>query len=87
VLPPVVVRPYVFTLAQRPAVAASSEVRESFWVSLDAFTAPGVYRDVTVTPHGLELVVPAYVLGARTVWGMTERILTPLLRLLGGPAT
>jgi hypothetical protein len=31
--------------------------------------------------------VPAYVLGPRTIWGMTERILTPLLGLLSGPGT
>lgn len=86
-LPPVVVRPFVFALTQRPALSGSDEVREAFWVGVGEFAAPGIYRDVTVTPHGSPLVVSAYVLGSRTIWGMTERILTPLLRLLGAGAT
>ena len=86
-LPPVVVRPFVFALPSHPAITTSSEAREAFWVGIDAFAAPGVYREVTVTPHGSPFVVSAYVLGARTIWGMTERILTPLLGMLGQQAT
>ncbi len=82
-LPPVVVRPYVFALPTRPSIMPSHEVREAFWVALADFGAPGTYRDVTVSPGGVTLTVPAYVLGPRrTIWGMTERILTPLLALL-----
>jgi 8-oxo-dGTP pyrophosphatase MutT (NUDIX family) len=85
-LPPVVVRPFVFTLPTRPPVAPSAEVREAFWVSVLELRAPGVHRDVTVNPRGLSFRVPAYVLGDRTIWGMTERILTPFLDLLDKPA-
>ncbi len=84
-LPPVVVRPFVFALPQRPPDTPSAEVKEAFWVGLHELRAPGVYREVTVRPHGLELVVSAYVLGGRTIWGMTERILTPLLDRLAQP--
>lgn len=86
-LPPVVVRPFVFALPARPATTLSDEVREAFWVALSDLSAPGTYRDVTVSPGGVTLTVPAYVLGPRTIWGMTERILTPLLGLLSGPGT
>jgi 8-oxo-dGTP pyrophosphatase MutT (NUDIX family) len=79
VLPPVVVRPFVFVVSRKPAIAPSPEVNEAFWVPVAALRQRGVYQDVTVTPHGLTLVVPAYVLGSRVIWGMTERILTPFL--------
>lgn len=82
VLPPVVVRPFVFALRERPMVTASAEVREGFWVPLASLRGPGVHQVVTVTPRGMALSVPAYVLGDRVIWGMTERILTPLLNQL-----
>ena len=81
-LPPIVVRPFVFGLPRRPPHVASVEVKEAFWVGLHELRAPQVYGSVTVHPHGLAMVVSAYVLGARTIWGMTERILTPLVDLL-----
>lgn len=82
-LPPVVVRPFVFALPTRPVISPSPEVREGFWVPLSALRTPGVYREVTVTPPGgTSFTVPAYLLGSRTIWGMTERILTPLLEML-----
>ena len=79
VLPPVVVRPFVFGVAQRPAITLSAEVQDAFWVSFRAFAAPGVQREVTVHHRGVDRVLPAYVVGTRTIWGMTERILTNLL--------
>ena len=78
-LPPVVVRPYVFALPHRPPHAPSPEVKEAFWVGVHELRAPQIYGSVTVRPHGVPMVVSAYVLGDRTIWGMTERILTPLL--------
>ena len=87
-LPPVVVRPYVFTLPRHPDARTSPEVREAFWLPLGAFRAPGAYREITITPPGgTAFSLPAYVIGSRTIWGMTERILTPLLDLLDPPAT
>jgi 8-oxo-dGTP pyrophosphatase MutT (NUDIX family) len=83
VLPPVVVRPFVFGLGSRPAIVSSVEVQEAFWIPLARLRAPGTYREVTVTPRGLTLTVPAYVIGERVIWGMTERIVTPMLALLG----
>jgi 8-oxo-dGTP pyrophosphatase MutT (NUDIX family) len=82
VLPPVVVRPFVFGLLERPAITLSAEVQGAFWASLRALSAPGVLREITIHHRGVSRVLPAYVLGDRTVWGMTERILTPLLKLV-----
>jgi len=79
VLPPVVVRPFVFGLVQRPAITLSNEVQDAFWVPFGALTAPGVSREVTIQHRGATRVMPAYVVGNHTIWGMTERILTNLL--------
>jgi len=82
VLPPVVVRPFVFALPERPAITLSAEVQDAFWASFRALSAPGVLREITIHHRGVSRVLPAYVLGDRTIWGMTERILTPLLKLV-----
>src|SRR6185503_15630527 len=82
VLPPVVVRPFVFALPERPEISTSDEVHAAFWVPLTTLKAPGVYQTVTVTPRGMTLSVPAYIVGPHVIWGMTERILTPLLERL-----
>ena len=81
VLPPIVVRPFVFGLVERPPITLSAEVQDAFWVSFRALGAPGVLRDVTIQLRGAPLTLPAYVVENRTIWGMTERILTPLLSL------
>ena len=79
VLPPIFVRPFVFGLAQKPAVTLSSEVQGAFWVPFHRFTEPGVQLDVAISIAGADRRFPAYVLGDHVIWGMTERILTPLL--------
>jgi 8-oxo-dGTP pyrophosphatase MutT (NUDIX family) len=82
VLPPVVVRPFVFGLVERPRLTLGDEVQDAFWVAFVALDAPGVRREVTIQHRGLTRTFPAYVVGNRTIWGMTERILTSLLRLV-----
>ena len=79
VLPPVVVRPFVFALSRRPALRPNDEVQHGFWVPLDRLAEPGVRREVTLTVRGAERTLPAYVVGDEVIWGMTERILTPFL--------
>lgn len=81
VLPPVVVRPFVFGLAARPAMTLSAEVQDAFWVPLRALTAPGVQQEVTIHHRDASRTLPAYVVGNHTIWGMTERILANLLTL------
>jgi 8-oxo-dGTP pyrophosphatase MutT (NUDIX family) len=83
VLPPVVVRPFVFALTARPPVVVSPEVQDAFWVSFRALRAAGVLGEIVVDHPGIpRRVLPAYTLGKRTIWGMSERILTPLISLL-----
>jgi 8-oxo-dGTP pyrophosphatase MutT (NUDIX family) len=78
-LPPIVVRPFVFGLAGRPAVTASDEVTLYMWVPLSELKASSQRSHVVV--RGVPLDVASYVLGPHVVWGMTERILKPIIEL------
>ena len=82
VLPPIVVRPFVFALPGRPHPRPSSEVQSAFWSPLSDLLAPGVRREINLPIIGATRTGPAYVLGADTIWGMTERILTTFFEAL-----
>lgn len=82
-LPPVRVRPFVFTIAAAPALSVSEEVDRAFWVPLGLLGEPAVRRDVKLIVRGEPRIFPAYDLGEDVIWGMTERILTPFLTMLG----
>ena len=81
-LPPVVVRPFVFALARRTALVPSDEVQRAFWLPLERLSEPGVRREVTLTLRGGAHTLPAYLVDEDLIWGMTERILTPFLELV-----
>jgi len=83
VLPPVVVRPFVFALTARPTIVVGPEVQDAFWVSFRALQAPAARGEVIVDHPGIpRRVLRAYTPGNRTIWGMSERILTPLISLV-----
>jgi 8-oxo-dGTP pyrophosphatase MutT (NUDIX family) len=83
VLPPVIVRPFVFALTARPNILLGPEVQDTFWASIHALLAPAARGQVTVDHPGIPVrTLPAYTLGKHTIWGMSERILTPLISLL-----
>jgi len=82
-LPPVLVRPFVFSLTAAPPLVISDEVNRAFWVPLSSLVQPRVRREVKLLIRGEERVFPAYDLGEDVIWGMTERIITPFLTLLG----
>ena len=84
-LPPVRVRPYVYALSggSAPRLIPSHEVDRAFWVPLARLAEPGVRRDLKLFLRGEERIFPAYDLGEDVIWGMTERILTPFLQLIG----
>ena len=79
-LPPVVVRPFVFGLGQRPPVETSAEVALSVWVPLEELASGRTRTEIAVP--GRDQRYPAYRVGRHVVWGMTERILTPFIELL-----
>ena len=82
-LPPVRVRPFVFGLSGAPRLVPSAEVDRAFWLPLNRLGDPGVRREVKLWLRGEERIFPAYDLGEDVIWGMTERILTPFLELIG----
>jgi 8-oxo-dGTP pyrophosphatase MutT (NUDIX family) len=84
VLPPIAVRPYVFTLPERPSLTLTPEVAASRWVYLDHLLHPETYHSVRLEIRGESREFPAYRVDEAIVWGMTERILTALLDQLRG---
>ena len=81
-MPPIAVRPYVFSLAERPPLVPNPEVAATQWVNLDHLLHPQTFRSAPVEIRGDRRDVPAYRLDEAIVWGMTERILTALLAQL-----
>lgn len=82
VLPPMLVRPFVFSLPARVDLFPNQEVNAAWWIPLVAFRRPGVYGPAEFHRYGTLVRSPAYRLEEGLLWGMTERILTPLLDLL-----
>ena len=83
VLPPVAVRPYVFRVPSRPALAPNDEVAEALWLELARLADPAVRQVIPIEVTGGTRRYPAYVVPGGVVWGMTERILTGLMERVG----
>lgn len=79
VLPPIVVRPFVFGLEERPVVRTNEEVTLHLWAPLEALRAGATNTRMQIRGQSVE--VPSYVLGTYVVWGITERILKPIIDL------
>ncbi len=79
----VVVRPYVFAAPTRAALSLSDEVADAFWLPLDRLRDPAIYRDALLEVRGEQRRFPAYHLEDGVIWGLTERILTPVVEMLG----
>jgi 8-oxo-dGTP pyrophosphatase MutT (NUDIX family) len=78
-LPPIMVRPFVFLLREAIAPGVSNEVVHAAWLPLADLVAEGVRGPRTVLIRGESRVVDGYHLPEGFLWGMTERILTPVL--------
>jgi 8-oxo-dGTP pyrophosphatase MutT (NUDIX family) len=75
----ILVRPFVFALATRPAIRASEEVAAHLWTSLRELAASAGTTEVF--HHGAMRSLPCYRAGDNVVWGMTQRILQPFVEL------
>ncbi|MFI5245821.1 MAG: NUDIX hydrolase [Gemmatimonadales bacterium] len=75
VLPPVIVRPYVATVAADATIESSNEVAAHFWAPLDEILDPSASRDTEIVVRQLRTVRPAIHFGGHMIWGMTEHIL------------
>jgi 8-oxo-dGTP pyrophosphatase MutT (NUDIX family) len=82
-LPAVVVSPFVFLVDNAPDPVLSDEVANAFWVPLSILQDRSVWRDTTVKAGDIEVSRFAFHHEGYVVWGMTERILSGLLALVG----
>lgn len=78
-LPPVLVRPFVFGVANRPNVFTSAEVSHHLWTPLGLLPSRAGRADIVIGET--RRVMPAYLIGPHVVWGMTHRIIRGLLDL------
>jgi len=78
------VRPFVFWVAEPPALTLSLEVAETLWVPLVDLASDKLRATRQVELAATRVDVPAFVIGERVVWGMTfhllERFLAQILR-------
>jgi len=74
-LPPIIVRPYVFALAERPSILLSDEVAEVFWSPLCEVFDPERRQEITIHFPGVNMKRSAIGIGEHVIWGMTEHIL------------
>lgn len=79
VLPPIIVRPFVFRLGAAAAPVLNAEVEHAVWVPLDDLVADGVLVRRTLDIRGAPRTVSGYQLPEGLLWGMTERMVTPVL--------
>jgi 8-oxo-dGTP pyrophosphatase MutT (NUDIX family) len=79
-LPPVVVRPFVFGLPNRPEVKPNEEVALHLWTPLSDLKSGTGTEEVLV--RGKTRRVPAYLIDGHVVWGMTWRIIKPIIDLV-----
>jgi 8-oxo-dGTP pyrophosphatase MutT (NUDIX family) len=84
VLPPIIVRPYVWGIEPSPdlALVMSDEVAEYRWISLSELFAPATRVQVAVEARNVRRQVEALQSGDFTIWGMTERILSSLQSII-----
>ena len=81
-LPPIIVRPYVFVVAGRGALVLSDEIAEAFWAPLGHLFSDVHMLRTQVDARGMQISVDAIDFEGRIIWGMTERILRSLERVV-----
>ncbi len=75
------VQPWVYGLHRRPDVIIGPEVQHSFWVSLSKL--PSLRGTSEVEIRGTRILVEAFLVDGRVVWGFTYRVLNELLAVPG----
>ncbi|HWZ87437.1 MAG TPA: CoA pyrophosphatase [Polyangiaceae bacterium] len=81
---PILVRPFVYLLEERPVLALSSEVKQALWVPIAPLLA-GEQRTTFSLAHGEHaLKFPAWDIAGNVVWGLTYRVLDELFGRLNG---
>jgi len=81
-LPRISVRPFVFVIDGAAALTLSSEVALAFWIPFGSLAHTDAWREDTVFARGIQINARVFRHQDHVIWGMTERILAQLLRLV-----
>ncbi len=81
-LPAIIVRPYVAVVRPDVVLVLNAEVADALWIPLHVLRDAATQRESVVHFRGAARSEPSFVVGGTIVWGMTNRILRSLLRLL-----
>lgn len=76
---PILVRPFLFLLTSEPPLRLNAEVARYQWVPLGRLAAKGARRVTAIDIVGAIQRVEGYRLDQGLLWGLTERIVTPLV--------
>lgn len=79
-LPPMLVRPFAFCPAEESSIVLSGELDHAEWVTFEQLLHPGTRQSRDLLVRGSTMRVMGYDLPAGFLWGMTERILSPVIR-------
>ena len=82
VLPPILVRPFVFSIPSREPLVLNPEVALAWWQPLEPLLQPGALQPVEFGRHGTLVRTMGFHLDQGVLWGMSERILRPMLGML-----
>ena len=75
------VQPWVYGLQRPPHVTTGPEIQQAFWVSLSKL--PSLRGTSEVEIRGSRILVEAFLVDGRVVWGFTYRVLNELLAVPG----
>ena len=75
------VQPWVYGLQRSPHVTTGPEIQHAFWVSLS--NLPSLRGTSEVEIRGTRILVEAFLVDGRVVWGFTYRVLDELLAVPG----
>ena len=76
----VVVVPSVFKLTASSAVTPNKEVASYEWVPLRSLAGDGARSKYLLKRNGIEIAFPSLVHRGLVIWGLTERILSAIIR-------
>lgn len=79
VLPRMLVRPYLFMPPTDTDLILNHEIDQAGWVTFEELAHPGTRRGTDLEVRGQVMRVIGYHLPVGLLWGMTERIVTPVL--------
>jgi 8-oxo-dGTP pyrophosphatase MutT (NUDIX family) len=82
-LPAIVVRPFVAILDRNEPLELSAEVALAFWVPFGSLSNTDSWASDTVFARGVQINARVFRHQDHIVWGLTERIMTQLLTLMG----